>query len=64
MDPLIALKILLRELGGILMKESFMSKLGHAFKMALTLGEIRCYMKSDAQRLTRKVPLQKNFSCE
>jgi len=41
-----------------------MSKFGHPFKMALTLGEIRCYMKSDAQSLTRKVPLQKNFSCE
>jgi len=49
MGPLIALKILLGELGGILMKESFMSKFGHPFKMALTLGEIRCYMKSDAE---------------
>lgn len=36
------------ELGGILMKESFISKFVHVFKMALTLGEIRCYMKKQS----------------
>lgn len=27
------------------MKESFISKFVNAFKMAVTLGEIRCYIK-------------------